>query len=339
MGSRAVSAQMCRREVVSLRALGLGDFLTGVPALRALAAAFPDHRHVLAAPRRLAPLARLTGAVDAVVDTPGLTSLDPSLARPALAIDLHGRGPASHRLVAALQPSRLVTFTDPATPEFSTGPRWDAEEHEMTRWCRLLAEHGIAADPGRFELPRPPAAPAWAHGATIVHPGAAFPARRWPAERFAVVAATEVAAGLSVVITAGPGERALAETVAARAATKVAAFGGPPPGSLRVASPDDLEALASLIAVAGRVVCGDTGIAHLATALCTPSVVLFGPVSPAHRGPPPERPHHVALWAGRHGDPHARRVDPGLLEIGVADVVIALARLPARRSPATAAMT
>src|SRR5262249_6343706 len=44
-----------------LRALGLGDLLTAVPALCALADAFPAHRRVLAAPRALAPLALATG--------------------------------------------------------------------------------------------------------------------------------------------------------------------------------------------------------------------------------------------------------------------------------------
>ena len=70
--------------------------------------------------------------------------------------------------------------------------------------------------------------------------------------------------------------------------------------------------------------CGDTGIAHLATALDTPSVVVFGPTSPAHWGPPPERPRHAALWAGQAGDPHADRVHPGLLAIEVDDALRAL---------------
>jgi ADP-heptose:LPS heptosyltransferase len=42
------------------------------------------------------------------------------------------------------------------------------------------------------------------------------------------------------------------------------------------------------------VVCGDTGLAHLAVAHGTPSVTLFGPVSPRHWGPPRAQ-RHIAL--------------------------------------------
>jgi hypothetical protein len=57
-------------------------------------------------------------------------------------------------------------------------------------------------------------------------------------------------------------------------------------------------------------------------------VVLFGPVPPARWGPPPERPWHRVLWAGSSGDPHGRLPDPGLLAIGVEQVLAALADLP-----------
>jgi ADP-heptose:LPS heptosyltransferase len=99
-----------------------------------------------------------------------------------------------------------------------------------------------------------------------------------------------------------------------------------PPEAVLAGRTDVLE-LAALVAGAGRVVCGDTGVAHLATALGRPSVVLFGPTPPAEWGPPAV-PHHVALWAGRRGDPLAAEPDPGLLAIGVDDVRAALAQLP-----------
>jgi ADP-heptose:LPS heptosyltransferase len=91
----------------------------------------------------------------------------------------------------------------------------------------------------------------------------------------------------------------------------------------------DLAGLARVIAEADRVVCGDTGVGHLATALGTPSVVLFGPVPPSRWGPPPGDPAHRALWAGGTGDPHADVVDPGLLRIGVDRVLEELEALPA----------
>jgi ADP-heptose:LPS heptosyltransferase len=71
-------------------------------------------------------------------------------------------------------------------------------------------------------------------------------------------------------------------------------------------------------------VCGDTGVAHLATALGTPSVVLFGPTAPERWGPPVDRVRHSVVWAGTTGLPNAARVDAGLLRIRPETVIEAL---------------
>ena len=317
-----------------LRALGLGDFLTGVPALRALAAAFPEHRRVLAAPRVLAPLAALSGAVDEVVDTAPLAPLDPVLHGADVAVNLHGRGPQSHSVLLAARPGRLIAFAHPDVPASARGPVWRAGEHEVDRWCRLLSESGIPADRRDVLLPPPPAPPPVdVAGATVIHPGAASGARRWPAERWAAVAAHESAAGRPVFVTGGPAEVALAREVAGPAGL---------PGEAVLAGRTDLLGLAAVVAGAGRVLCGDTGVAHQATAVATPSVVLFGPVAPSEWGPPPDCPQHVALWSGdrdQRGDPHAERPDPGLLRITVADVLAAVDGLAAAQgAPMTSTM-
>jgi ADP-heptose:LPS heptosyltransferase len=318
-----------RPAVVVLRALGLGDLLTVIPALRALADAFPRHPRLLATPAPLAPLARAAGAVDEVVPADGLDGpLHRRLHGAGLAVNLHGRGPESHQLLLAAEPRRLVAFTHPGVPASSQGPRWRPDEHEVARWCRLLEESGIAADPTRLDLELPPGqVPHGVQGATLVHPGAASPARRWPPERFAEVARAEVANGRRVIVTGGPAEVELANEVATRAGL---------PESAVHAGQGGILSLGRLVDTADRVVCGDTGVAHLATALRTPSLVLFGPTSPALWGPPADRPWHRALWAGTSGDPHGRLPDPGLLAIGVDQVLEALADLPeaAPASPA-----
>jgi ADP-heptose:LPS heptosyltransferase len=301
-----------------LRALGLGDFLTGLPALRALRDAYPDHRLVLAAPPALEPLARLSGAVYELSPTRPLAPVDGALHGADLAVDLHGKGPESHRVLLRSQPKRLLAFANPEIPESDGMPEWRAEEHEVRRWCRLLAESGVSADPSRLELapPERPSAPQAA--TTVVHPGAASPARRWPAERFAAVARAERESGRRVVLTGSAAEAGLASQVARLAGLDEADV---------YAGKTDLLGLARLVAGAARVICGDTGVGHLATAFGTPSVVLFGPTSPLHWGPPPDRRRHRVLWAGITGDPHASVVHAGLLRIEVADVLAELAEL------------
>jgi ADP-heptose:LPS heptosyltransferase len=297
-----------------LRALGLGDLLTAVPALRALARAFPGHRRVLAAPRGLEPLVDLVGAVDEVADVRGLATPLPRDAD--IAVNLHGRGPQSHRLLLDARPGRLIAFRHEEIPPTRGMPEWRPGEHEVTRWCRLLSCTGIPADPSDLRLAHPAGDPPEAAcGAVLIHPGAGSEARRWPAERWAAVARAQIAAGRRVAITGGLDEVELARAVAAQSGLGDDAV---------LAGCTDFTGLARAVAAAARVACGDTGIAHLATALGTPSVVLFGPTPPSEWGPPAHTARHRALWSGGRGDPHAARPDPGLLEIEPEAVISAL---------------
>jgi ADP-heptose:LPS heptosyltransferase len=270
-----------------LRALGVGDLATAVPALRALRAAFPDRELVLAAPRWLAPLVDLVGGIDRLVPTDGLGPPAEPIGAVELAVNLHGRGPESHRLLQRLRPVRLHAFAC-AEAGHVDGPRWRADEHEVLRWCRLLRWHGIGVDPSDLALHRPPAGQAPA-GVTIVHPGAKAAERRWPPARFGAVARYLAARGHRVVITGSPSERGIAHQVATHADL---------PATAVVAGDTDLADLAGLVAYGRLVISGDTGIGHLATAYGTPSVLLFGPVAPAQWGPPQDRPWHRAIWCG-----------------------------------------
>lgn len=121
------------------------------------------------------------------------------------------------------------------------------------------------------------------------------------------------AGGLPVVVAGSAGERGIAEAVATA--------GGLPPEAVLAGRTGPGE-LATLVGEAAVVVCGDTGVAHLASAYRTPSVVLFGPV-PAHRWGPPASGPHVALSDDerRIGDPFADEPDGALLGVTVPAVL------------------
>lgn len=345
--------------IVVLRASGVGDLAAAVPALRGLRAAFPGRELVLAAPGWLAPLVGLTGAVDRLVAvddlaaarqlaqqfapaTGGLADAAPAghhgtgfVASPpagaVLAVNLHGRGPQSHHLLSALRPDALWAYGCPGAGHHD-GPSWREEEHEVRRWCRLLAWYGVPADPDDLGLarPRPDRVPV---DVTVVHPGAKTAAKRWPVDRYAAVARALAERGHRVVVTGSAHERDLAEQVVRAAGLPLTAV---------LAGRTGLLDLAALVAYARLLVSGDTGVGHLATAYGTPSVLLFGPVSPQRWGPPADRTRHRALWVdhwwpdggtpptsvpgdGRVADhpdvetePH-----PALVALGVAEVLAA----------------
>jgi ADP-heptose:LPS heptosyltransferase len=102
-----------------------------------------------------------------------------------------------------------------------------------------------------------------------VFPGSNAPARRWPVDRFAALAAAVAARGARVVLMGGPAEASLTARVA-RAA----------PAAIDLGGRTDLTDLAAVLSVCDLVITNDTGPMHLAGAVGTPTVSLWGPSDP-----------------------------------------------------------
>ena len=109
----------------------------------------------------------------------------------------------------------------------------------------------------------------------VINPGAAWPNKRWPPAQFgALAAALREGTGLRSVVTWGPDERELAESVV-RASS----------GAATAAPSTTVADLAVLMREAALVVAGDTGPLHIGAAMGTPLVGLYGPTWPERNGP------------------------------------------------------
>lgn len=272
-----------------------GDVLLMGPAIRAVAAG-SSRVTLLCGPRGRAAAALLPG-VDAleVFRAPWIDP-EPDPVDPRAVRELTAR-------VAGLAPDRAIVFTSfhqsplplalllrmagvpwvGAISEDYPGSLLDLRHrppehlHEVERALSLVAAAGFAPVAGDDRLAvrrHPDALPeALPRRYVVLHPGASVPARSWPAERFARLAARLAGAGVSVVVTGGPSERDLAGVVAGRTA-------------LDLGGRTDLPALAEVLAGAEAVVAGNTGPAHLAAAVGTPVVWVFAPTVPAERWHP-----------------------------------------------------
>lgn len=121
----------------------------------------------------------------------------------------------------------------------------------------------------------------------VLSPGAEFgPAKRWPADRYALLAKNLHARdGSPVALLGSPSERALCESIAAAAGD----------GSCRVlAGPTSLADSIALVAASRGVVSNDSGLMHIAAAVAVPQVVVFGSTDPTHA--PPLNDRSQSIW-------------------------------------------
>jgi heptosyltransferase I len=150
----------------------------------------------------------------------------------------------------------------------------------------------------------------------VLSPGGGWRSKCWPTERFGAIC-KRIRAELSIpcVINYGPGEESLAGEVQAASGE-----GNP------ISYDGELGPLSALLRNALCIVGGDTGPLHLAVALGTPAVALFGPTDPARNGPYP--PGEIVLRSPKAVTTYGRVnvTDSSLLDLSVDNVFTAVKR-------------
>jgi heptosyltransferase-2 len=129
-------------------------------------------------------------------------------------------------------------------------------------------------------------------------PGAEFgPAKRWPSEHYAGLARTMMAKGLSVALLGSKNDAAVTAEIAALA-----------PGSVDLAGQTRLEDAIDLIAAAALAVSNDSGLMHVAAAVGTPIVAVYGSTSP--KNTPPLTQRRKLVWLGLSCSPCHQKICP-----------------------------
>jgi len=286
----------------------IGDVVFTTPVVRALKRRFPDARITYLVEAAAEPILRHNPHIDTlqVVERPrGLARLkyDLGLARALrrehfdVAIDLHGGPRAAWLTRASGAPTRIGYDLPGRAWAYTTRVPWTRSlvppRHSVLNQWDLLAPLGIGvADRAIDPVEMPLCSDAVARVASrlrqagvpdeaplaVLHVSAGNPFRRWPAERFAELAAalTTPPRPMHVVVTSGPSEAEAAQRVTS-AARDLAAERRE---QIVSCGEFDLSELAALVSRAHLYIGGDSGPLHVAATTRTPVVALFGPTLP-----------------------------------------------------------
>ncbi len=292
--------------ILVIRLSSLGDILHALPAVAALRASFPTARIDWLAEERMRFLVSSAADADEVVTVnlslPKQRPLAVRSWRPLwqtlrqlrrrrydVAIDFQGLAKTA-LLGLASGARRRVGFAPslvrerPAHWFYTSRVEPAPGVKHVVALNRLLARAAGAGENGAaLRLSVPPEceqeaeralAPIGNAAFVILNPGGGWPTKRWPAERFAGLARMILARlGMEVMITTGPGEEELWHRICAAV-----------PGRIHHGDVSFLG-LVPLVRRASLMVAGDTGPYHLACALGTPTVGIFGPTDPERNGP------------------------------------------------------
>jgi predicted lipopolysaccharide heptosyltransferase III len=300
-------------KVLLIRLRLIGDVVFTTPAVAAVRRAFPDAHITYLVEHGAAPVLNHNPHIDhlVVADRPrGVRRLlyDVTLARRLrasrfdLVIDFHG-GPRSAWLAWATGARQRIGYAVPGRRwMYTTTVPWSRAlvppRHSVENQWDLLTPLGIAP-PDRSRDPVEMAEDRSANAAVgvrlagagvppnarivVMHVSAGNPFRRWPAERFAEVAATLARedGARRIIITSGPSEHEAADRIAAAAQARAA------DAAARIVRCGEfgLAELRALVARAALYIGGDSGPLHVASATQTPIVALFGPTLPERSMP------------------------------------------------------
>ena len=260
--------------IVIIHTGGIGDLVVAMPVLAGLRARWPTAKITLIGLPRRAAFPRMAGYVDAVLDfeTCGLSGLfssggrlPPPLAQADLVLTFITGAQFVENLkegvsgqVVAIEPKFLpdsglnaaesiLSQVGPILQGVHPQPRIDVPLDVRRRAEAALAEMQI--QPTRF---------------LAIHPGSGSVQKNWPVGRFAEIAGRAARRGVANLWLLGPAEIERGIEIPAGAATAVL-------------EDPDLPLAAGILMSAMLYVGNDSGISHLAGAVGTPSVVLFGP--------------------------------------------------------------
>lgn len=340
------------RRIAVVRALHLGDLLVAVPGLRALRAGFPEAEITLIGlPWAAEFVRRFRHYLDRFVEFAGYDGISEVEYVPArtecflqeqrgygydLVVQMHGSGQASNPLALAIGAEATAGYYEGEPPAGLTiGAPYPDDQPEVLR--HLGMAHLLGCPDRGAELEFPLTDEDRAEAAALlnrlsgsgrpwigIHPGARPPSRRWPAAYFARAANECVRRfGARIVLTGGPGEESTARAVIERMETR----------PVSVAGETSLGGLAALISELDLFISNDTGPAHVAEAVGTPSVTIFGSADHRRWSPLNQERHRVVRhpvacspcshWECPIDHRCLRRLEPDLVVEAAADLLLA----------------
>jgi ADP-heptose:LPS heptosyltransferase len=297
-----------------LRACGLGDLIFSMPALEALHAAHPEAEIVLLGEewhreffkRRPGPVHRVEAVPGGArcVQEPGEgQALATFLQRMQgegfdLAVQLFGGGRQSNPFLLRLRAGFTVGCRTPDAPALDAWVPYVYYQSEQARCLEVVALAGarpraweptVTVTPGDLAQACPwteqrPGS-GWDRPLAAIHPGCGAPRRRWPAEKFALVADDLAAAGARVLVTGSSAEATLVRDV-------IGAMRRP---AENLSGAMDLGGLAGLFSRCAVVVSNDTGPLHLARAVGAATVGVYWCGNLINAGPLTRTRHRPVL--------------------------------------------